>query len=85
MSVLRDLFAGPGNASWDLGRIIGTLAFLSVLAALAYTMAMGLPVDLGVTGFPGGLAAVITAIAAFIAAKDYARAANITAQKGEGS
>jgi hypothetical protein len=40
---------------------------------------LGLPIELGPTGFGGGLAAVITASAALIYAKDKARAENIVA------
>lgn len=73
MKFLRDLFAGIDNQHWDLGRILGFTAFLAMLGGAVWNILLGLPIDLGPTGFGGGLAAVVGAIAALIYAKDRAR------------
>lgn len=82
MSVLRDLFYGPGNVGADLARIIGAFAVVIMAVAVGHNMRLGQPIDLLALGT--GLGAVLTSIALFVTGKDYARAANITAQKGEG-
>lgn len=73
MNLLRDLFAGPGNANWDLGRIVGAVGVLMMLSGQVWNILLGLPVELGPTGLGGGLAAVIGAAAALIYAKDRAK------------
>ena len=70
MRVLRDLFMGPGNRWWCAGRFWSGLSFLAVFAAAGWNAAIGQPIDLGPGGLPGGLAALATAVAAFIFAKD---------------
>jgi len=77
---LRDLFYGPGNESADLGRIGGALAVLSMFAAAGWNVSLGLPIELGPTGFGGGLAAVLGGAAAWIYAKDRAKAENTVAK-----
>lgn len=66
--MLADLLAGPGNASWDLGRIMSALSVLSVIAAAGWNRWSGETIDL--MSFGGALAAVLTASGALIALKD---------------
>lgn len=68
-----DLFKGPGNHYWDLGRIISALAVLMMLGGQAWNMHLKQPVDLGPSGLGGGIAAVVGACAAFLAAKAWER------------
>lgn len=77
---LKDLFYGPGNEAADLGRIGGALAVLAMFGAAGWNVALGLPIELGPTGFGGGLAAVLGGAAAWIYAKDRAKAENIVAK-----
>ncbi len=79
MKFLRDLFMGVGNANWDIGRIGGALAVLSMFLAAGWNIALGLPIELGPTGFGGGLAAVLGGAAAWVYAKDRAKAENVVA------
>lgn len=67
---IRDLFKGPANAYWDLARIGSTIAVLAMLAGQGWNIYLGLPIELGPTGLGGGLAAVLTASAGFVWAKD---------------
>jgi len=69
---LVDLFKGPGNVYWDLGRIIvfGSAALMT--GAALWNIHLGKDIDLGPSGLGGGLAALLTAGAALIAAKDLA-------------
>lgn len=80
MKFIRDLFKGPDNEYWDIGRIGGALAILSMFLGAAWNISLGLPIELGPTGFGGGLAAVCTAVAAWIYAKDRAKAENTVAK-----
>lgn len=73
MKWLKDLFYGPGNQHLDLARVVGGLAPSTLVAAAAWNVYLGLPIDLGPAGFGGGFAAVLTAAAALIYAKDKAR------------
>lgn len=77
---LKGLFYGPGNADPDIGRIVGTLAVFSMFIAAGWNVSLGLPIELGPTGFGGGLAAVCTGVAAWIYAKDRAKAENVVAK-----
>jgi hypothetical protein len=71
LKVLQDLFKGPANLYWDLGRwVVGASVALMVIAA-AWNMHIGEAIELGPDGLGGGLAALLTAGAALIAAKDY--------------
>lgn len=72
---LRDLFMGPNNSFWDLGRILAFVSTLAMLGAQVWNIHLGLPIDLGPAGLGGGLAAVITAAAVLILAKDRAAGA----------
>lgn len=67
---VADLFKGPGNAYWDLGRILGFLAPTSLILTAIWNMHLGKDIDLGPGGFAGGMSAVLTAVALFILAKD---------------
>lgn len=69
---LKDLFYGPGNVYLDLGRILATATAVALIGAQVWNIWLGKEIDLGPGGLGGGLAAVITAIAALIAAKDIA-------------
>jgi hypothetical protein len=73
MKFLRDLLAGPGNDFWDLGRILAFFATLATIAGAVWNVLLGLPLELGPTGFPGGLGVVLGGAAALIYAKDRAR------------
>lgn len=75
---IQDLFKGVNNTHWDLGRLASFLALLLVVAGGIHNMLQtGQMVDLMALG--GGLAAVLTASAAFIFAKDQARTNAISA------
>jgi hypothetical protein len=69
---IKDLFYGPGNMYLDLGRILATVTAVALVGAQLWNIYLGKEIDLGPGGLGGGLAAVITAIAALIAAKDMA-------------
>lgn len=66
---LADLFAGPNNQSWDLGRILSFLVMLPLFASAAWNIWRGEAIDVSSLGV--GIAAVVTACAVLIAAKDY--------------
>lgn len=68
----KDLFYGPGNVYLDLGRILATATAAALIGAQFWNIYLGKEIDLGPGGLGGGLAALITAIAALIAAKDIA-------------
>lgn len=68
---IRDLFKGVGNAYWDLGRVMAFIALLPVPVSALWNAIHGEAIDLMALG--GGIAAVLTASAALIAAKDLAR------------
>lgn len=72
--LLGDLFRGPGNAYWDLGRFVAFGAGVCMLAGQVWNITLGLPIELGPTGLGGGLGAVMAGQAALIFAKDKAGA-----------
>lgn len=74
MKLIKDLFKNPGNLAWDLARFIATGGGLLMVAAQAWNMHLGLPIELGPTGLGGGLGAVMAGQAALIFAKDKAGA-----------
>lgn len=80
MKFLRDLLAGPENKFWDLGRILAMISSLAMIAGAVWNVLLGLPLELGPTGFGGGLAAVLGGCAALIYAKDRARAETTVAK-----
>jgi hypothetical protein len=77
---LIDLLKGPGNEHWDLGRILAALSVISTIAGAIWNVLLGLPLELGPTGFPGGLGVVLGGCAALIYAKDRAKAENTVAK-----
>jgi hypothetical protein len=80
MKLLRDLFFGPENQFLDLGRILAFGSALAMIAGAVWNVLLGLPLELGPTGFGGGLAAVLGGCAALIYAKDRARSENTVAK-----
>jgi hypothetical protein len=74
---IRDLFMGPNNEHWDLGRIIAGFTNLAMVLSIAWNISLGLPLDVDKIGI--GVAAVLGACAALIYAKDRARAENLVA------
>lgn len=63
---LKDLLYDPTNSHLDPGRAIGWLSALAVVGAAVWNARLGMPIDLGVTGFPGGLATLLGAAAIYI-------------------
>lgn len=83
MKLIRDWLMGPGNAFWDLARALALFGALMMLGGQVWNIYLGLPIELGPAGLGGGLAALYTAIAGFIWAKDKAGAeARASAAKG---
>ena len=78
-----DLLKGPDNEHWDLGRVLAFLSSLSMIMGAVWNVLLGLPLELGPTGFGGGLAAVLGGCAALIYAKDRARAENVVAKAAD--
>ncbi len=70
VKVLKDLFAGPGNKYWDLGRIVSAFSVVTLIGATIWNMHLRQPIDIGPSGLGGGLAALLTAAGVLIAAKD---------------
>lgn len=69
---LRDLFYSVGNEHLDLARCTaGLFAGLASFALLWNAVKLGKEIDLN--GFLTGLAALAASLAAFVAAKDWAR------------
>jgi hypothetical protein len=73
MKLLKDLFYGPGNHYLDLGRVVAFTGVLASIAAAGWNAHLGVPFDLGPSGFLGGLGAVIAAAAALMASKAWER------------
>jgi hypothetical protein len=71
MSFFRDLFAGPGNAHWDLGRFMAAGSLVSLVAAQFHALVEGQ--ELNIQDFGLALAAVLGGAGALIALKDRAR------------
>jgi len=69
----KDLFYGPDNNAVDLGRILAFVAPMSLIAAAIWNSHLGLPIELGPTGFGGGLGLVLGGAGALIYAKDRAK------------
>jgi hypothetical protein len=80
---IQDLFKGPNNDYWDLGRIVAGVSTLSMILGAVWNVFLGLPLELGPAGLGGGLAAVLGGCAALIYAKDRAKAENVVADKKE--
>lgn len=75
-----DMFYGPGNEHADLGRILAFFSVLTTFGGALWNTLLGLPLELGPTGYPGGLALVLGGAAALIYAKDRAKAENTVAK-----
>jgi hypothetical protein len=71
---LKDLFYGPGNLHLELNRVSVGFSGLLVIAAVAWDMHKGQPIDLGPGGLSGGLAALITASGLGISVKTWVEA-----------
>jgi hypothetical protein len=70
----RDAFYYSGNRHLDLGRVLAfSSATALVLAAMWNALWLHKEINLGPAGFGGGLAAVLTSAAAFLAAKAWER------------
>lgn len=77
--LVQDLFKGPGNNGWDLGRVLGAKAVLIFTGSFAYSVfEKGATIDWSNAGI--GFAAVLAGAGAFIGIKDTA-AAKATAPK----
>lgn len=72
---LADLFTGPRNEGWDLGRVMAFLAIWPMFAATVYNIYVGLTIKqfIDFMALGGGIAAIYTAVALLIASKDYFR------------
>lgn len=68
IKLLRDLFMGPGNQAWDLGRFMACGGFLSLVGAQFHALYLGQTLD--VFQFGGAIAAVLGGAGALIALKD---------------
>jgi hypothetical protein len=68
---IADLFKGPGNHYWELGRVILGSASALMGLATAWNIYLHQAIDLAALGT--GLAAIITAGAILIPAKDWVR------------
>lgn len=73
MALLRDLFAGPGNTHWDLGRLASGWGFGLYSATVLWKGIVGAEVDL--IELATGYAALLAGAGALIALKDRARPA----------
>lgn len=80
---LADLFKGPGNHFWDLGRILAFMALSGLMGATVWNIWLKQPIDLGPGGLGGGLAGVLTAAAGFLAAKAWERSKHSQSDKPE--
>lgn len=76
----KDIVYGPGNDNADLARLGVALGTLSVIGAAIWNILLGLPIELGPAGFPGGLGALYIGAAAFVYAKDRGKAENTVAK-----
>jgi hypothetical protein len=79
---LADLFKGPGNHYWEIGRIILGMSSSLMAFATLWNIHLRQAVDLSALGT--GLAAIITAGAILIPAKDWARSKHAPADEIKG-
>jgi hypothetical protein len=63
---LKDLLYDPTNAHLDPGRVAGWLSILTIIAAAGWNIHLGKEIDLGVSGLPGGLGALLTAAVIYL-------------------
>lgn len=71
MSLLQDLFKGPGNVGWDLGRVMSAFGIVSLVGAQFHAIFMGQALD--ISAFGVAIAGVLGGAGALIALKDRAR------------
>lgn len=64
----KDLFYGHGNKHLDLGRVLSFFAVMAPIGAAGWNVSLGKEIDLQAFGL--GIAAVVTACAVLIVAKD---------------
>jgi len=70
---LKDLFYSTDNLGADLARFLAFAAAAAELIATYHNMRLGKDIDLGPGGLGGGLAAILTASAGFMAAKAWSK------------
>lgn len=69
----KDVFYDTDNEHLDGARVIAYLAIIAELAAVRHNMILKQTIDLGPGGLGGGLAAILTAAAGFLAAKAWSK------------
>jgi hypothetical protein len=70
---LKDAFYDTDNLHLDLARVLAFLAIVGELLALRHNIKLRVPIDLGPGGLGGGLAAILTAGAGYLAAKAWSK------------
>lgn len=70
---LKDAFYSTDNLGLDLARVLVTLAVSGELAGEYHNVRLHQPLDLGPNGFGGGMAAILTAGAAYLVAKAWSK------------
>ncbi len=72
---IQDLFWSTDNLGADLARFLAFAAVVGELIALRHNMNIKpkVPIDLGPGGLGGGMAAILTAAAGFLAAKAWSK------------
>lgn len=63
---LKDLLYDPTNTHLDPGRVAGWVTILTVIGAAVWNVHLGQPIDVGVSGLPGGLGALLTAAVVYL-------------------
>ena len=63
---VKDLLYDPGNNHLDAGRVAGWVAMIGVLSGVVWNIHLGKEIDLGVTGLPGGLGALLGALVVYL-------------------
>lgn len=67
--ILADLFAGPSNLAWELGRILTFVAMLYVGVGIGWNIWKGEGIDLA--GLAAAVGAVLTGGAAYVGIKTW--------------
>jgi len=70
---LKDLFYNTDNEHADLPRILAFSAIVAEFVGEWHNIKLKQPLDLGPGGLGGGLAAILTAAAAYLAAKAWSK------------
>lgn len=73
---LKDAFYDTDNEHLDLARVLAFLAIMGELVALRHNIKLKAAIDLGPGGLGGGLAAILTAAAGYLAAKAWSKKKN---------